>query len=418
MIETSLPTLLALRNSRTRVGYIGDSILVGNNFATSILISTRSREITWARALYPHFECDVWMDSSDARGFVGMNAALGGYTVAMNRSSLPSPSQYSPQIMIVSAGINSATTDASEASIETDLEYICKFYLKHGIKVILSNIRPVSSAFILDGSPQQTIRNNVNRWIQNFATTTPNVVFWDVAAAYDDGTGRPRDGFTHDGLHPTPLGSQYGGTSLVPVLKTMIKPIARRMADDSYNDYPNGRLTGSAGATGNGVTGMVATNFTAQMVSGGSTTTVVASLAPNRDTGGSIQRFKLTTNGGSTPYEVFGYYGANFIPPAVQWVKARARVMLSAWSGWRSPYFWAGGMDCFSWNGTTDQMASDTDVDLDIESMPFLTPASPVAIRPHFWIYLDPRVPGTNVVAEMREFEFIQVDDPIYLHNA
>ena len=418
MIETSSTQLLALRNSKTRVGYIGDSILEGNNLASSILISAQSREITWARAIYPHFECDVWLDATDSREFVGMNAAIGGSTVAMNRASLPNPSQYFPQIMIVSAGINSVTTNVSEASIEADLEYICKFYLQRDIKVVLSNIRPVSNVWLPDASAQLTVRNDVNIWVENFVTMTPNVVFWNVASVYDDGAGRPKSGYTADGLHPTQLGSQYGGASLASVLQTMIKPVTRRMAHDSYNWFPNGRLTGSAGAAGNGVTGHVATNFTAQMVSGGSTATVVASLVPNPETEGLIQRFELTTNGGKGPYEIFGFYGAKFTPPAAQWVKARTRVMLTAWPGWRSIYFWAGGVDCFGNVATTDQLAPDMDIDLDIESMPFLTAAAPADIRPHFWIYLDPRVAGTNILIEMKEFEFIRVDDPIRLHNA
>ncbi len=130
----------------------------------------------------------MWLDATDSREFTGMNAAIGGSTVAINRASLPTPSQYFPRIMIVSAGINSVTTNVGAASIETDLEYICKFYLQRGIKVVLSNIRPVSREWIPDGSAQLTVRNDVNIWIENFATTTPDVVFWNVAAAYDDGT--------------------------------------------------------------------------------------------------------------------------------------------------------------------------------------------------------------------------------------
>src|SRR4051812_7633024 len=56
---------------------------------------------------------------------------------------------------------------------------------------------------------QLTVRTTVNARIREFATTTPDVVFWDVAAAYDDGTGRPISGYTVDGLHPSPLGSQH-----------------------------------------------------------------------------------------------------------------------------------------------------------------------------------------------------------------
>src|SRR4051812_6451183 len=52
-----------------RVGYIGDSILQGNNMAApdGLLISARAnREITWTRALYPYFNIDTWIDPTDS----------------------------------------------------------------------------------------------------------------------------------------------------------------------------------------------------------------------------------------------------------------------------------------------------------------------------------------------------------------
>jgi hypothetical protein len=85
--------------------------------------------------------------------------------------------------------------------------------LQRGIKVILSNIRPVSAAIIPDGDPQLSVRSDVNAWMQAFATTTSDVVFWDVAAAYDDGSGRPIPGYTVDGIHPSSFGSQHAAIS-------------------------------------------------------------------------------------------------------------------------------------------------------------------------------------------------------------
>jgi lysophospholipase L1-like esterase len=408
-------TVLDQRAAKTRIGYVGDSIVAGNNLASASLISTLPREIAWARAMYPHFECDVWYDAGDTRSFKGMNAAYSGETVAQTRARLPSPGLYAPQIVIVSAGINSGTTNVTAASIETDLQAICQAYLRAGSRVILANIRPVSAAIIPDGSPQLQVRSDVNAWIASYATTTPDVVLWDVAAAYDDGTGRPKAGYMADGLHPSPLGSQYGALSLLMILKCLVKPIARRMVDDGFNQFPNGRMNGTSGSVGAGVSGLIASNFVAQMVSSGPTTTVSAGLLNNADTGGLIQVFDFTTNGGAASSEIFGFYGASFAPVAGQWVKARVRLSLVAWSGWRSIYFNAGYGDCFSSNSAqSDQLAVGGDFDL--ETMPF-QPASS-AIRPYIWIYNDPRVAGSNVRVQIKELEFIQVDDPRYLHNA
>jgi hypothetical protein len=71
---------------KVRVGYIGDSILQGNNLAApdGLLITAQAnREITWTRALYPHFDIDTWIDLTDSfRHFSGMNAGLSGDTSA------------------------------------------------------------------------------------------------------------------------------------------------------------------------------------------------------------------------------------------------------------------------------------------------------------------------------------------------
>src|SRR5206468_2149680 len=144
---------------------------------------------TWTRALYPHFDIDTWVDLRDSfRHFTGLNAGLSGDTTAQVRARMDAPGSPSPDIMIVSVGINSVTSGVHAASIEADLEAICRFYLQRGIKVILSNIRPVSAAHLPDGDPQLVVRSKVNAWIKEFATTIPDVVFWDVADAYDDGT--------------------------------------------------------------------------------------------------------------------------------------------------------------------------------------------------------------------------------------
>src|SRR4051794_30650496 len=146
------------KGSAIRVGYIGDSILQGNNMAApdGLLISARAnREITWTRALYPYFNIDTWIDPTDSfRHFAGMNAGLSGDTSAQVRARMNAPGSPSPDIMIVSVGINSVTSGVSAPSIQSDLRAICMFYLQRGSKVVLSNIRPVSSTFIADGDPQ------------------------------------------------------------------------------------------------------------------------------------------------------------------------------------------------------------------------------------------------------------------------
>src|SRR5882762_11271813 len=92
------------RAPKIRVGYIGDSILQGNNLAApdGLLITAQAnREITWTRALYPHFDIDTWIDLTDSfRHFSGMNAGVSGDTSAQVRARMNAPGSPFPNIMI------------------------------------------------------------------------------------------------------------------------------------------------------------------------------------------------------------------------------------------------------------------------------------------------------------------------------
>jgi lysophospholipase L1-like esterase len=408
-----------LSAKRIRVGYIGDSILQGNNLAAAdglLITALASREITWARALYPYFDIDTWIDLSDTkRHFVGMNSGVSGETTAQILSRVDRPAQPAPEIMIVSAGINSVLTGVSAESIEADLQAICDYYLHRGIKVILSNIRPVATRVIPDNSTQRLVQEDVNAWIQTFATATPNVEFWNVAAAYDDGLGRPLSGYTADGLHPVSFGSQHAAFTLIPILQRLIEPVTELMVPDVDNFFPNGRLKGGGGRADAGVTGRVAHGFSAQMISPGAKTTVAASTLPNPDTGGGIQEFRFSLHNGETS-EIFGITlkPASFDVSALagKWVKARCKLTLRAWDGWRGINFNWTYMNWASDTPATDEMAKDIDWRLDLETMPFKLPDSPRRIAPTLWIYLHgDRATGDGIV-QIEQLEFFQVSDP------
>jgi lysophospholipase L1-like esterase len=411
--ENAGPVALSQRAPKIRVGYIGDSLLQGNNLAApdGLLITAQAnREITWTRTLYPHFDIDTWVDLTDSfRHFSGMNGGLSGDTTAQVRARMNAPGSPSADIMIVSVGINSVTFGVSAPSIQSDLEAICLFYLQRG-KVILSNIRPISAAFVPDGDPQLSVRSDVNAWIREFATTTPGVVFWDVAAAYDDGSGRPIPGYTVDGLHPSSLGSQHAAFSLVAIMRQLVKP-SQPANPDSINFFPNGRLAGNRGTAGPGVKGRIADGFTAEMLSGGATVTVEAATHPNRETGGGVQEFSFTLHGGSS-VEVFGLTGKRFDVSmlAGKWVKARCKLTLQPWDGWRALYFNTTYMEWESNAATTDELMHGVVWDLELETMPFKLPDNPSRIAPALRIYLHADTATGSGVLQIKEFEFFQVE--------
>jgi lysophospholipase L1-like esterase len=407
----------ASETGRVRVGYIGDSLLQGNNWVTpdGLRISTStSREITWARALYPFFDVDTWVDLADPRHFTGMNAGLSGDTSAQTLARVAQPARFRPDIMIVSVGINSITAGVAAHSITSDLSAICHYYLNLGMKVILANIRPVSTALIPDRDPRLEVLQTVNRWIKAFTETTENVTLWDVANAYDDGHGRPKGGYTADGIHPVSLGAQHGALSLVPLLRRLIGTPPERQPKPK-NFFPNGRLGGIDGRAGNGVSGYIAHGLYARMKPRNSKNIAIASVRPNPDTGGGIQQIRFSTPGGGRDVEVFSLSMAatnvDLSALAGRWVKARCKLTLSAWNGWRAIFLDAIYMDWGALPPVTDEMIV-RDWDLEIETMPFKLPLAPAPIAPVLSIFLHGDDAKGSGLLEIKQLELFAVESP------
>jgi hypothetical protein len=187
------------------------------------------------------------------------------------------------------------------------------------------------------------------------------------------------------------------------------------MVPDADNFFPNGRLRGSDGHVGTGVTGKVAHGFTVRMMSPGAETTVAASTLPNLETGGGIQAFRFSPHGGkhlevfSLSLEANGFYALGL---AGKWVKARCKLTLRAWAGWRGINFNTTYMNWASDAPTTDTMAQKIDWQLDIETMPFKLPYFPRRIKPTLSIYLDGDHATGDGIIRIEQLELFQVPNP------
>jgi hypothetical protein len=182
---------------------------------------------------------------------------------------------------------------------------------------------------------------------------------------------------------------------------------------DTVNFFPNGRLAGNRGTAGPGVKGPIADGFTAEMLSGGATVTVKAATHPNREAGGVIQEFSLTLHGGSS-VEVFGLTGKRFDVSmlAGKWVKARCKLTLQPWDGWRALHFHTTYMVWESNASTTDELIHGVVWDFGVGDNAVQMPDMPNRIAPSLRIYLHADTATGSGVMQVKEFEFFQVDDP------
>jgi hypothetical protein len=201
-------------------------------------------------------------------------------------------------------------------------------------------------------------------------------------------------------------------------MQQLVKP-SQPTNPGAINFFPNGRLAGNRGTAGPGVKGRIASGFTAEMLSGGATVTVQAATHPNRETGGVIQEFSFTLHGGST-VEVFGLTGNRFDVSMLggKWVKARCKVTLQPWDGWRALNFNTTYMEWESNAPTTDELMPGVVWDLELETMPFKLPAVPSRIAPALRLYLHADTATGSGVMQVKEFEFFEVESPLPARSA
>jgi len=115
-----------------------------------------------------------------------------------------------PRALIILAGTNDIARNTGPETaemIEDNFRAICELAGKHGIKVILSLLLPVSDYTPSKQSarrPPADIRN-LNDWLRNYAAEIHAPV-GDYYSALVDDHGMLREGYSDDGLHPNDRG--------------------------------------------------------------------------------------------------------------------------------------------------------------------------------------------------------------------
>jgi len=148
-----------------------------------------------------------------------------------------------PAVVVILAGTNDiAQNNGPETAtmIEENLMAMTDLAQKHGIKVVLCSITPISDYTNIPPAPGatpaaatsaapptkriQTIHRppaqilQLNAWIKGYAASV-GAVYADYYSAVVDANGMFKDGFSNDGLHPNPQG--FG--LMAPVAETAIE---------------------------------------------------------------------------------------------------------------------------------------------------------------------------------------------------
>lgn len=389
-----------------RVGAGGDSI-VQENFqygqGASFLTSSSVGEIVWAQALYPYFEFDNWPIAT-APYFAGMNGGISGNTAGDVRARLTPMLDLAPDVQIVAVGGNSIEAGLAAPAIMNDLAAIVGSFRAIGCKVILADIRP--RGHWAPGSDKFAQKTALNTLIADFCAAG-NAALWPAHAAYADGAGMPKAGYLRDSTHPTQAGAIAGARALVPVLRQLIKSVLT-CEPRTTNAVGNPTLTAPGGTLGGGLSGEVGAGWVAST----SNATAIGSLNARGE-----RQFALSGAGGADAFFRLGRDFGGVPVTAGSWVKAYARIRLSAWSGWRLVQFViSGSFSAFGDYLPGVQIPLENETVLYIETPPFQVPTGEASLAPNFIVRLDGSAGGAGTVTMERLFVG-SIADPRPLHG-
>jgi lysophospholipase L1-like esterase len=174
---------------------------------------------------------DIWKLDDSFPGKPYVDRGIGGQTTPqMLVRMYPDVIDLKPAAVIILAGTNDVaqnTGPETATMIEENLMAMTELAQKHGIKVILCSLTPISdytsmpagrgavpSSTAPGGAAAKRIQSvqrppaqilMLNAWIKNYAASV-GAIYADYYAAVVDANGMFKDGFSNDGLHPNPQG--------------------------------------------------------------------------------------------------------------------------------------------------------------------------------------------------------------------
>jgi len=258
---------------RAKIGggivYWGDSItaaMVQTN--ATVKYSSIESPLAWAQHL------------SGYRFFPATNAGVPGDRTDQVLARFSTVSAAAPRVVVIECGTNDAVQDISAATIQTNLTTLIARAQGLGASVIVSGIPPRNALT----AGQRIVRNTVNRWLADNASTL-GYVFVNVDGALTD-TGSSQQylaNHSQDGTHPNGAAALKWGTLIANALKALA-PQTDLIPSLQYDPKllsASMQQLGSGSSPGTGITGVLSTGWGCTALNG--TVTATASKVARTD---------------------------------------------------------------------------------------------------------------------------------------
>lgn len=189
---------------------------------------------------------DFWNLADSFPGKPYVNRGISGQTTPqMLVRMYPDVIDLKPAAVIILAGTNDVAQNTGPETltmIEENLMAIAELAQKHGIKVILCSVTPISDYTIVapgrgaappppGAAPVHRVQSvgrppadilRINAWMKSYAAKS-GAVYADYYSAVVDASGMLKDGISNDGLHPNPQGYAL----MAPVAEAAIEKALR-----------------------------------------------------------------------------------------------------------------------------------------------------------------------------------------------
>lgn len=225
---------------------------------------------------------------STTRNYNGLNFGVSGQFFADIEARLSDiiPAIDTFDIIFVDVGTNDISPQTKE-DIQAARERVCEFFLGYGKTVILLPILAREITSWTSGSSNRKKANWINNKSRDYVRGIQNMYLFDWNKVWVDmtnGDGEPFANYSYDGIHISTAGAFAIGKAVAEFIELLIpEPQVRVFSpDDLYDvtDNPLGNfqtnpfLSGIAGTTVFGATGVVADGYKVENADAGTSTVV------------------------------------------------------------------------------------------------------------------------------------------------